>query len=124
MVQPLVAGSHRFPEKIPPRRDRAGRARIGPRGEGAGNHREERRALPTQAEKNRLMEEFDQALQGLQNGAMKPNPALLEQMKQLDLKDLAKLTPEQLRATSREFKKERRGHEERQRPRRRRGLVG
>lgn len=49
-----------------------------------------------QSEKNRLMEEFDQALQGLQNGAMKPNPALLEQMKQLDLKDLAKLSPEQL----------------------------
>lgn len=49
-----------------------------------------------QAEKNRLMEEFDQALQGLQNGAMKPNPALLEQMKQLDLKDMAKLTPEQI----------------------------
>ena len=48
------------------------------------------------AEKNRLMEEFDQALQGLQNGAMKPNPALLEQMKQLDLKDLANLTPEQI----------------------------
>jgi hypothetical protein len=49
----------------------------------------------TEAEKNRLMEEFDQALQGLQNGAMKPNPKLLEQMKQLNLKDLAKLTPEQ-----------------------------
>ena len=49
-----------------------------------------------QAEKNRLMEEFDQALQGLQNGAMKPNPKLLEQMKQLDLKDMANLTPEQI----------------------------
>ncbi len=49
-----------------------------------------------QAEKNRLMEEFDQALQGLQNGAMKPNPQLLEQMRQLDLKNLADLTPEQL----------------------------
>ena len=42
------------------------------------------------------MEEFDQALQGLQNGAMKPNPQLLEQMRQLDLKNLAELTPEQL----------------------------
>ncbi len=49
-----------------------------------------------QAEKNRLMNEFDQALQGLQSGAMKPDPALLEQMKQLDLKDLANLTPEQM----------------------------
>ena len=49
-----------------------------------------------QAEKNRLMEEFDQALQGLQNGAMKPNAKLLEQMKQLDLKDMANLTSEQI----------------------------
>lgn len=47
-------------------------------------------------EKNRMLEEFDQALQGLQNGAMKPNPALLAQMKQLDLKNMAQLTPEQL----------------------------
>jgi hypothetical protein len=47
-------------------------------------------------EKNRLMDEFDQALQGLQNGAMKPNPALLEQMKQLDLKQMANLTPDQM----------------------------
>lgn len=51
---------------------------------------------PNQAEKNRMMEEFDQALQGLQNGAMKPNPKLLEQMKKLNLKDMAKLTPEQI----------------------------
>ena len=49
-----------------------------------------------QAEKNRLMEEFDQALQSLQNGAMKPNSKLLEQMRNLDLKNLADLTPEQL----------------------------
>ncbi len=49
-----------------------------------------------QAEKNRLMEEFDQALQGLQNGAMRPNPKLLEQMKQLDLAEMAKITPEQM----------------------------
>ncbi len=49
-----------------------------------------------QAEKNRLMEEFDQALQGLQNGAMKPNPELLEQMKELGEKGLANLTPEQM----------------------------
>lgn len=49
-----------------------------------------------EAEKNRLMEEFDQALQGLQNGAMKPNPELLEQMRKMDLKNLADLPPEQL----------------------------
>ena len=58
-----------------------------------------------QAEKNRLVEEFDQALQGLQNGAMKPNPALLEQMKQLDLKDMAKLTPEQIEQLRENLKK-------------------
>jgi hypothetical protein len=58
-----------------------------------------------QAEKNRLMEEFDQALQGLQNGAMKPNPALLEQMKQLDLKDMANLTPEQIEQLRENLKK-------------------
>lgn len=58
-----------------------------------------------QAEKNRMMEEFDQALQGLQNGAMKPNPKLLEQMKQLDLKDLAKLNPEQLQQLRENMKK-------------------
>jgi hypothetical protein len=49
-----------------------------------------------EAEKNRLMEEFEQALQGLQNGAMKPNPELLEQMRNLDLKNLANLPPEEL----------------------------
>lgn len=58
-----------------------------------------------QAEKNRLMEEFDQALQGLQSGAMKPNPALLEEMKQLDLKDMAKLTPEQIEQLRENLKK-------------------
>ncbi len=57
---------------------------------------EKNASTASQGEKNRMMEEFDQALQGLQNGAMKPNPALLEQMKQLDLKDMAKLTPEQI----------------------------
>jgi hypothetical protein len=49
-----------------------------------------------EAARNRMMEEFEQALQGLQNGAMKPNPKLLEQMQQLDLKNLGELTPEQL----------------------------
>ena len=49
-----------------------------------------------QAEKERLMEEFDQALQGLRNGAMKPNPELMEQLKGMDLKNLADLPPEQL----------------------------
>ncbi|GAA5117763.1 hypothetical protein JIN84_16915 [Luteolibacter yonseiensis] len=58
-----------------------------------------------QAEKNRMMEEFDQALQGLQNGAMKPNPALLEQMKKLDLKGMANLSPEQIQQLRENLKK-------------------
>lgn len=58
-----------------------------------------------EAEKNRLMEEFDQALQGLQNGTMKPNPGLMEQMKQLDLKKLANLPPEQLEEMRENLKK-------------------
>jgi hypothetical protein len=49
-----------------------------------------------QAEKDRMVEEFDKALHGLQNGAMKPNPELLEQMNNLDLKNLADLSPEQM----------------------------
>lgn len=58
-----------------------------------------------QAEKNRMMEEYDQALQGLRNGAMKPNSALLEQMKQLDLKDLSKISPEQMEQLRENMKK-------------------
>jgi hypothetical protein len=49
-----------------------------------------------QAERERLMEQFDQALQGLQNGAMQPNPQLLEQMRGMDLKNLGNIPPEQL----------------------------
>lgn len=49
-----------------------------------------------QAERERLMEQFDQALQGLQNGAMQPNPQLLEQLRGMDLKNLGEIPPEQL----------------------------
>ncbi|MCW1924627.1 hypothetical protein OKA05_18830 [Luteolibacter arcticus] len=48
------------------------------------------------AEKDRLLNQFDQALQGLQNGALKPNPQLLDQLKQLDPKNLGQIPPEQL----------------------------
>ena len=48
------------------------------------------------AEKQRLAGEFDQALQGLQNGALKPNAALLDQLKKLDPKNLGQLPSEQL----------------------------
>jgi hypothetical protein len=58
-----------------------------------------------QAEKDRLMEEFDQALQGLRNGAMKPNPQLLEQLKNLDLNNLGDLPPDQLQQLKENLRK-------------------
>lgn len=58
-----------------------------------------------EAAKQRMMEEFDQALQGLQNGSMKPNPQLLEQMKNLDLKNLSELPPEQLQQLREQMEK-------------------
>lgn len=44
----------------------------------------------------KMANEFEQALQGLQNGAMKPNPELLKQLKSLDPKNLGQLSPEQM----------------------------
>ncbi|MEO8615937.1 MAG: hypothetical protein ABI600_12410 [Luteolibacter sp.] len=75
------------------------------RAEKALSNIEKNAGAASQAEKNRMMEEFDQALQGLQNGAMKPNPKLLEQMKGLDLKDMAKLNPEQMEQLRENLKK-------------------
>lgn len=49
-----------------------------------------------QAEKERQLNEFQQALDGLQNGAMKPNSELLEQLKQLDPENLGQISPEKL----------------------------
>ena len=49
-----------------------------------------------EADPAKLANEFEQALQGLQNGAMKPNPELLKQLKSLDPKNLGQLTPEQM----------------------------
>lgn len=66
------------------------------RAEKALNALEKNAGNMAQAEKDRLMQEFDQALEGLRNGAMKPNPELLEQLKGMDLKNLGKLPPEQL----------------------------
>jgi hypothetical protein len=57
------------------------------------------------AEQARLMEAFDQVVEGLRNGAMKPNPELLEQMQKLDLKNLDQLTPEQLKQLGENLKK-------------------
>lgn len=47
-------------------------------------------------QKQKLTEQFEDALKGLQNGAMKPNPELLDQLSKLDPNNLGKLTPEQL----------------------------
>lgn len=51
----------------------------------------------SQAEKDRLLMQFEQALQGLQNGGLKPNPELLDQLRNLNLNQLGQLDPEQLR---------------------------
>lgn len=48
-------------------------------------------------QKQKLAEQFEQALEGIQNGAMKPNPELLDQLSKLDPNDLGKLTPEQMK---------------------------
>ena len=47
-------------------------------------------------QKNKLAQDFEKALEGMKNGAMKPNPELLDQLSKLDPSDLGKLTPEQL----------------------------
>jgi hypothetical protein len=57
------------------------------------------------AEKDRLLNQFDQALQGLQNGALKPNQQLLDQLKQLDPKNLGQMNPEQLQQLKENMKK-------------------
>jgi hypothetical protein len=56
-------------------------------------------------EKERLLNQFDQALQGLQNGALKPNPGLLDQLQQLDPKNLGAIPPEQLQQLKENMKK-------------------
>lgn len=48
------------------------------------------------AQKQKLTEEFEDALQGLQNGVMKPNKNLLDQLSRLDPNNLGKLSPEQM----------------------------
>jgi hypothetical protein len=44
----------------------------------------------------KLADEFDQALEGLKNGAMKPNPELLKQMDGWNRENLRQISPEQL----------------------------
>ncbi len=75
------------------------------RAEKALSELEKSAGTASEAEKNRMMEEYDQALQALQRGAMKPNPKLLEQMQELDPKNLAKLSPEQIKQLKENLKK-------------------
>lgn len=48
------------------------------------------------AQKQRLLNEFDQAVKKMQQGGMKPNEKLLEQLKKIDPEQLNQLTPEQM----------------------------
>ncbi|MES2995182.1 MAG: hypothetical protein V4733_00055 [Verrucomicrobiota bacterium] len=48
------------------------------------------------AARERIMEDFDKALEGLRNGTMKPNAALLQQLEGVDLKNLGQLSADQL----------------------------
>ena len=48
--------------------------------------------------RERLMNEFDQALEQMEQGSMKPNQQLLEQLKNLDAQQLGNLSQEQLDA--------------------------
>lgn len=56
-------------------------------------------------QKKKLTEQLEQALAGLQNGAIKPNFALFEQVSKLDPNDLGKLTPEQIQQLKEGIKK-------------------
>ncbi|WP_411828156.1 hypothetical protein [Luteolibacter sp. AS25] len=47
-------------------------------------------------QKQKLADDFESALEGLKNGAMKPNPELMDQLSKLDPNDMGKLSPEQL----------------------------
>jgi len=49
-----------------------------------------------QADRQRLADQFDSALQGLQQGALKPNQALMDQLGKLDPGMLDQLDPQQL----------------------------
>lgn len=57
------------------------------------------------ADKERLLNQFDQALQGLRNGALKPNPQLLDQLQQLDPGQLGQLDPAQLQQLKQNLQK-------------------
>ena len=47
-------------------------------------------------QKQQLLNEFDQAVKKMQQGSMKPNKELLEQLQKIDPEQLNQLTPKQL----------------------------
>ena len=46
--------------------------------------------------KERMLDAFSEAMQGLEQGKMKPNSELLEKLRELDLQNLGQLDPQQL----------------------------
>jgi hypothetical protein len=50
----------------------------------------------SEAGRQRMLNKFEEAMQGLQQGTMKPNQGLLDQLKELDPKNLGPLNQEQL----------------------------
>jgi len=56
-------------------------------------------------QKQKLSEAFEDGLEGLQNGAMKPNPDLLDKLSKLDPNQLGKLSPEQVEELKKNMEK-------------------
>jgi hypothetical protein len=59
----------------------------------------------TPAQKDSLKNQLDEALKNLQNGALKPNSKLMDQLKGLDPKSLAQMDPEKLKQLKDSMKK-------------------
>ena len=57
---------------------------------------ERRAGKMTEAQKQSMMNQFDEALRGLEDGALKPNPELLNQLRQFDPQNMGQLDAEQM----------------------------
>jgi hypothetical protein len=66
---------------------------------------EKNSATANQAEKDRQLNDYQQALNNLQNGAMKPNPQLLEKMQQFKPGETGQLSKEQMQQLRENLKK-------------------
>jgi len=66
------------------------------RAERALNTLQNKQGNLTPGQKQRLLNEYDQALQKMQQGGMQPNQQLLQQLQNLDPQQLNNLTPEQI----------------------------